>query len=64
MTQPKSVSHYSLFGKNKHHKTAKNVIRSDIGWNERTGQEDCNQQALIIVDHNYYSCCKCDFVSI
>ena len=64
MKQPKQVSQYSLFGKNRHHKTAKNVIRSDIEWNERTGQEDCNQQAVIIVDHNYYFYCKCDFVSI
>jgi hypothetical protein len=50
--------------KNRHCKTAKNVIRSDTGWNERMGQEDCNQQAVIIVAHNYYFYCKCDFVSI
>jgi len=40
------------------------VIRLDIGWNDRKGQEDCNQQAVIIVDHNYYFYCKYDFVAI
>jgi len=59
------VSQYSVFGKNGHHKTAaKNVIRLDIGWNETNGQEDCNQQAVIIVDHNYYCYYTCDFVAI
>ena len=59
----KSHSTLSL-EKNGHRMTAKNLIGSDMGQNERKGQEDYNQQAVIIVDHNYYFYCKCDFVAI